>query len=103
MSVPAPSSWPQHHLAYVEWFSKPLPSSKNAGHGLFSVTKSADSEGNPSGGIVSLSEIRQTCMLVPDYFSRERPLSWSSILALDQCKKFLINPFQSQYSYMTIY
>ncbi|THU83166.1 hypothetical protein K435DRAFT_971672 [Dendrothele bispora CBS 962.96] len=63
----APQYWPRTHLAYVEWFSQPTVSST---HGLPTTSRSTDSNGRPMGAVIPLSDIRQTCMLTPDFAAK---------------------------------
>jgi hypothetical protein len=55
--------------------------------------------------IIPISNIRQCCMLVPDF--DELPpgagQSWTSSNVLDKADSFLINNWQSMYSYRTLY
>ncbi|KAF9064711.1 hypothetical protein BDP27DRAFT_1230085 [Rhodocollybia butyracea] len=99
LEEPAPSNWPRTPLAYITWFShfKSGPDSKN---GMCHVKPSA-LNGIPQGGIISLSDIRQSCMLVPS--SNEWSRSWISDNILDECPSFFVNNFQSKYTYQTIY
>jgi hypothetical protein len=100
------TSWPRTHFAYVEWFSQPLRIT--TAHGLPSISKSRDIKGQPMGAVVPLSDIRQTCMLTPDFTARstlEKLEAWGKnpTLVQKECEKFLVNPYQSLYSFQTVY
>ncbi|KAF9017031.1 hypothetical protein BDP27DRAFT_1251605, partial [Rhodocollybia butyracea] len=89
-------------LAYVTWFSrfKSVPDSKN---GMYRVQPSVSaSNGTPQGEIIPLSDIRQSCMLVPSSSDWEGN-GWTSDNILDKCPAFFVNNFQSKYTYQTIY
>ncbi|KAJ3968323.1 hypothetical protein EV361DRAFT_777217, partial [Lentinula raphanica] len=69
--------------------------------GMYRVEPSISSNGIPHGAIIPLSDIRQSCMLVPGKSSWDR--SWNSDNILDECSSFFVNNLQSKYSYQTIY
>ncbi|KAJ3753700.1 hypothetical protein EV360DRAFT_53021 [Lentinula raphanica] len=98
--VKVPAHWPQEHLGYVTWFTRFKPSPDPA-TGMYRVEPSISSNGIPHGAIIPLSDIRQSCMLVPGKSSWDR--SWNSDNILDECSSFFVNNLQSKYSYQTIY
>ena len=59
-----PAAWPKEPLVYIEWYSR-LKNTAEADHGMYMISKSNDIQGLPSGSIVALSAIRQSCMLIP--------------------------------------
>ncbi|KAF9058791.1 hypothetical protein BDP27DRAFT_1240267, partial [Rhodocollybia butyracea] len=100
----APPNWPKAEtpLAYVTWFSqfKSVLDSKN---GMYRVQPSVSaSNGTPQGEIIPLSDIRQSCMLVPSSSDWEGN-GWTSDNILDKCPAFFVNNFQSKYTYQMIY
>jgi hypothetical protein len=97
------------HLAYVEWYSLITSSGSKHGDGLWSISKSKDTRGQPMGAIVPLNQIRQTCMLTPDFSAKtltsEKLDRWAKdpSLVSKECEKFRVNPYQSLHSFQTIY
>jgi hypothetical protein len=98
-----PAFWPNQVLAYIEWYT-PLSLSKadQATHNMVSVQKA---EGAQSWSIVPLSNIRQSCMLIPKFnkHTSSSQASWTSDTVLDSASSFLINNWTSIYSYQTLY
>jgi hypothetical protein len=101
---PLPSSWPNGPLAYVEWYSI-LSSAAHTHHGnMYFVKKvTANRQTHISGAIVSLSNIRQSCMLFPLFPENDVPQDWNSANVLDLCSTFLVNNWSSKYAYQTIW
>lgn len=101
---PLPSYWPNAcPLAYVTWFTKPsLTAAAKATHNLVSVSKQL-SQGAPAWSIIPLCNIRQSCMLVPDFKKTPRSVWDTSDSVLDTCTHFFVNNWASLYSYQTIY
>lgn len=92
----APPNWPKAETP----LAKSVPDSKN---GMYHVQPSVSaSNGTPQGEIIPLSDIRQSCMLVPSSSDWEGN-SWTSNNILDKCPAFFVNNFQSKYTYQTIY
>ena len=56
-----------------------------------------------SGAVVPLSEIRQSCMLIPKYKDARAEGDWTSANVLDKCSSFVINNWQHMYAYQTIW
>ena len=52
--------------------------------------------------VIPLSNIRQGCMLFPDFTQGVRS-DWSSKNVLDLGQTFFLNNWQSKYTYQTIY
>lgn len=106
--MPAPTSWPTGPLAYIELYSKPA-SAAHQHHGMYPVTPWQDSSGNRRGAIISLTNIRQSCMLVPVFPKpdaadvHEFYETWTYENVLDKAKSFVINNHLNMYSYQTIY
>ncbi|KAJ3792210.1 hypothetical protein GGU11DRAFT_693789 [Lentinula aff. detonsa] len=61
---PAPLEWPKDPLAYVTWFT-PFRALPNDATGMYRVQPAKDSKGQVQGSIISLTDIRQSCMLTP--------------------------------------
>ncbi|KAI5895723.1 uncharacterized protein SCHCODRAFT_02620197 [Schizophyllum commune H4-8] len=78
-----------------------------AAHGFFLVDKMPRlRDGFTPGTIKSLANIRQICMLTPSYGTRldiSSQASWTSDNVLDECDRFLLNNFQSMYTYKTLW
>ncbi|KAJ3766835.1 hypothetical protein FB446DRAFT_653164, partial [Lentinula raphanica] len=96
----APDCWPRDLLAYVTWYSRFKPAPDKA-TGMYRVEPAVASNGIPQGAIIPLSNIRQSCMLVPGRTSWER--NWKSEDVLDKCSNFFVNNLQTKYTYQTIY
>lgn len=84
-------------LAYIEWYSK-LKTNSEKNSGMYKLRQLDPVEGI----IVPLVNIRQGCMLHPD-FGAGVESDWKSKNILDECKTFYINNWQSKYTYQTIY
>ena len=52
--------------------------------------------------VIPLANIRQGCMLFPDFTQGVQP-DWNSKNVLDLGRTFFVNNWQSKYSYQTIY
>ncbi|KAJ3765102.1 hypothetical protein FB446DRAFT_655721, partial [Lentinula raphanica] len=98
--VKAPSNWPQEPLAYVTWYTRFKPAPDQA-TGMYRVEPAIASNGMPQGAIIPLSNVRQSCMLVPGRTSWDR--NWNSENILDECSSFFVNNLQTKYTYQTIY
>jgi len=102
----APEEWKNYMgvpLAFVEWYSK-FKDSPNTDTLMYAVDK-LEQEGVPrQADIIPVANIRQCCMLTPNVSSKTNwETDWESSNILDQCKKFLVNNFQSKYAFGTIY
>ncbi|TRM57623.1 hypothetical protein BD626DRAFT_514014 [Schizophyllum amplum] len=103
---PAPSTWPKGPLAYVEWFS-PSRHPRSA-HNFFMVSSLPVNGRDHAvpGAIIPLANIRQSCMLTPLYGTRldiASQAQWTSDNVLDHCNDFLVNNWQSMYTYKTVW
>ncbi|KAL0563974.1 hypothetical protein V5O48_018083 [Marasmius crinis-equi] len=102
-SFTAPKSWPTYPLAYVEWYTKPMRSIHERDlHGFYSVSKAyGPDKTTPQWSFIPLCNIRQTCMLIPNF--KKSPLSdeWTSQNVLDKADHFFVNNRQSVPRYKT--
>ena len=98
----APSAWPKYPLAYVEWYTTFTPTANNV-DGMYRVSPAKDAHGRQQGSVIPLTDIRQSCMLSPNYGNASPPAHWTSSNVLDECQSFLVNNFQSKYAFQTIY
>lgn len=96
----APAAWPRHHLAYIEWFQN-LGPNPDPIHGMFVVRKYVTQ--NSQFSILSLAKIRQACMLFPYFGKNSPPKDWKSSTTLDLSTSFLLNNWQSLYTYQTLW
>ncbi|KAG1787961.1 uncharacterized protein HD556DRAFT_1245932 [Suillus plorans] len=95
-------AWTKDPLAYVEWYAPLKPAAEDY-YELYTVKKPLLSlDGSLPGRVISLSSIRQTCQLVPN-FGRTVPIDWTSDNVLDKCDSFLLNCFTSKYAYQTLW
>ena len=92
--------YPRYPLAHIEWYKK-LKSSPEEVHRMYQVQK----PGEIQGVILPVVQIRQGCMLLPDFcqLPTSRTDYWSSDSVLDACDSFFLNHWQSRYSYQTLY
>ncbi|KIK49782.1 hypothetical protein GYMLUDRAFT_183639 [Collybiopsis luxurians FD-317 M1] len=97
---PAPPEWPREPLAYITWFTR-FKSSPDKATGMYRVEPAADAKGMLLGSIISLSDIRQGCMLTPSKANWDS--AWNTDNILDNCDSFFVNNLQSKYAYQTIY
>ncbi|KIY61622.1 hypothetical protein CYLTODRAFT_362598, partial [Cylindrobasidium torrendii FP15055 ss-10] len=96
---------PKVPLAYVQWYTAPrLTDRIRAIHNMPSVKKALSSDGvTPAWSIIPLSNIRQSCMLFPD-FGRTPVSVWDTDnCVLDTCSDFLVNNWLSLFTYQTVY
>ena len=98
----SPESWPKILLAYIEWYSKQKPKADEYTC-MYSIESKQNLEGIPPGAIISVSEIRQSCMLIPKYEDLKNKSEWTSTNILDECSSFFINNGQHRYAYQTIW
>ena len=62
--------------------------------------------GVPQGKIVPLSQIRQSCQLIPAFPSGARgtvPMDWTPENVLDKAAKLLLNNMAGTYAYQTLW
>lgn len=93
--------WPKEPLAYIEWYS-PLNSAAEKNHLMYSVKKAMRPDGSPSGIVIPLTSIRQSCMLFPTYGS-SMDKTWTTTNVLDKCSSFLLNNWLDLYTYKTVW
>jgi hypothetical protein len=93
---PLGSKYPKEPLAYIEWYSKLQRA--EAYHGMYKIKPLESREGI----VVPLTQIRQGCMLFPD-FTSGRNSAWTSENVLDLSSAFFVNNWQSSYTYQTIW
>ena len=70
---------------------------------MYSIKSTWNLEGVPLGAVIPVSEIRQSCMLIPKYENSESEGEWTSTNVLDKCLSFFINNWQYKYAYQTIW
>ncbi|KAF9521723.1 hypothetical protein CPB83DRAFT_801223 [Crepidotus variabilis] len=98
-----PSAWPKDHLVYIEWYQN-LARDPHGVNGMYTVRKySPTSKSHFS--IISLSQIRQGCMLIPMFGKKGSwpQKEWTTSRVLDEANVFLLNNWQSIYSYQTLW
>lgn len=91
-------------LAYIEWYTRFAPAADKH-HNMYSVTVSPQrSDGTRQGAIVPLSQIRQSCHLIPHFDKvNSIPRSWTSETVLDLSSHFWLNNWASLYAYQTLW
>lgn len=103
----APVYWPRTPLAYIEWYTAPsLTVQQQKVHNMASVHKPPlQADGCLPWSIIPLTNIRQSCMLSPNFSSSSSnsQSSWTSTNILDSAPSFLVNNWTSVYTYKTIY
>ncbi|KAJ3728260.1 hypothetical protein C8R42DRAFT_571707 [Lentinula raphanica] len=102
---PSPSWWPTSVLAYVEWYSAPSQTPlEQKSHNMTTVHKLPLIDGITPWSIVPLSNIIQSCMLMPRYNKQNLDrATWTSSNVLDKATHFLVNNWSSLYTYKTLY
>ncbi|KAF5364863.1 hypothetical protein D9757_012750 [Collybiopsis confluens] len=99
--APPPGNWPKEPLAYVTWYSR-FKRAPDKATGMYRLEPALDSHRQPQGAIISLSDIRQGCMLVPARTQWEE--QWTAQNVLDQCSSFFVNNLQRPYGMLpTLY
>ena len=103
----APKEWPTQPLAYVEWYTRQGTLADKT-HGMYKVFPAYDSQGRQQGSIIPLSNIRQSCMLIPVFpkprTQKDQNLEgWTPGNVLDKAKAFLINNFLDLYTFQTVW
>lgn len=98
------SHWSTDPLAYVEWYTKFSPSPPND-HKMYTLSvPPLRQDGTRPGKIIPLSQIRQSCQLIPHYDTYNTvPRHWTSENILDTCKIFWLNNWTSLYAYQTLW
>lgn len=103
-SFPLPPYVPRTPLAYVRWFkTEPTTPRERKSHRMIAVTKESLESGKPCYSIIPLSNIRQSCMLIPYFEVNNVRGAWVSDSILNTVNTFVINNWQSLYTYRTIY
>lgn len=72
-------------------------------HNMPAVRKAFMPDGQPQWSIIPLSNIRQSCMLFPNYKKTEVSIWDTKDCILDTCTDFRVNNFLSLYTYQTVY
>ena len=103
----APKEWPTEPLAYIEWYRRQA-SIADKTHGMYKISASYDTQGRGQGSIISLSNIRQSCMLIPIFPKPQTPEAkklenWTPDNVLDEATSFLINNFLDLYTFQTVW
>jgi hypothetical protein len=101
---PSPSHWPKTPLAYVQWYTS-LKSTGEPNHNMYKIKRLYRADGSPAMSIISLTSIRQSCMLIPLFDQSTFPENdnWTTENILDECQTFLINNWRNMYTYKTIW
>lgn len=106
VEYPHPEHWPSHPLAYIHWYTRPVLRGNAAStHNLPQLEKAFDAAGNPIYSIIPLSNIRQSCMLIPNFKESVTPRHvWDTDdSVLDTCTHFYVNNWLNLYTYRTVY
>ncbi|KAJ7896871.1 hypothetical protein B0H13DRAFT_1623692 [Mycena leptocephala] len=99
----APLHWPKTCLAYVEWFSA-FKSMHEDNHDMYAISVSPRrANGFSHASIVSLTDIRQTCQLFPNFGRNDVAPAWTTDNVLDLYNTFFINNWASLYAYQSIW
>ncbi|KAH8108645.1 hypothetical protein DFH11DRAFT_1516581, partial [Phellopilus nigrolimitatus] len=94
---------PEEHLAFVEWFTRPRAEPDTASK-LYEVRKQKEiGTGELTGQIISLTEIRHSVQLVPNFGHSRANQSWKPSNVLDDCESFYINNMGSLHTYQSVY
>lgn len=101
----APANWPKNPLAYVEWYSAPTLTTSNAAiHNMYSVKKAfRPSDQTPLWSIIPLTNVRQSCMLYPNFKRCPVEEDWTTGNILDKADEFLISNWLNLYTYRTVW
>jgi hypothetical protein len=96
----SPATWPKVPLAYIEWYAPLLPNPDKY-HGMYTVRKQMTKE--PQYSIIPISNIRQSCMLIPNFGKSWPKEEWTSDTVLDKANSFLLNNWQSLFAYQSLW
>ncbi|KAH9916351.1 uncharacterized protein B0H18DRAFT_884910 [Fomitopsis serialis] len=103
---PAPAWWPQEPLAYVEWYNR-FARAPDLVHLMYAVGKAPRrADGLPQGKIIPLSQVRQSCHLIPHYPVGSQgavPVDWTSENVLEKAASFHLNNWGGTYAYQTLW
>ena len=100
MQVASPAIWPKEPLAYIEWYQTLLPNPDKY-HGMYVIRKRHSL--HPQCSIIPTTNIRQSCMLFPNFGKESPPKEWKSDTVLDLAPSFFLNNWQSLYSYQSLW
>lgn len=91
-------------IAYVEWYTRFSPSA-HSDHKMYNLSiPPARQDGTRQGKIIPLSQIRQTCHLIPHYDAYHKvPTHWTADNVLDHSRSFWLNNWCSLYDYQTLW
>ena len=91
-------------LAYVEWYTK-FTLSADKYHNMYTLAlPPTRTDGTKQGAIISLSQIRQACHLIPHYDKHlVIPRTWTTDNVLDLSGHFWLNNWASLYAYQTLW
>lgn len=75
---------------------------------MYKVSQEKDNQGRPRGAIIPLTNIRQSCMLIPVFpkpgtQAANSLHSWNPDNALNQGTTYVLNNYLNMYSFQTIY
>ncbi|KAJ8074583.1 hypothetical protein PM082_015486 [Marasmius tenuissimus] len=100
-SFKAHKSWLTYPLAYIEWYSKATKTPhKHDLHEFSSVSKAyGQDKVTPQWSIIPLCNIRQTCMLLPNFKKSPQEGDWTSGNVLDKAEHYFTNHLQSVQRY----
>ena len=98
--IPSPAVWPKENLAYVEWYQLLQPN-PDMNHGMYVVRK--PSSASAQCDIISITNIRQSCMLIPNFDKDSPEQNWKSDTVLDVATSFFLNNFQNLYAYQSLW
>ena len=87
---------PPTHLAYVEWFS-PIPTTPDSNSLLYKVSRLVQN-GWCVASVITVDSILSSVHLLPHF--REDAPSWNTILVLELCHSFYINPFSDRDNFL---
>jgi len=100
LQTPSPATWPKETLAYVEWY-QPLQPNPDMNHGMYIVRK--PNSASAQCDIIPITNIRQGCMLIPNFGKDSPERNWKSDTVLDVASSFLLNNWQSLYAYQSLW
>ena len=90
------------HLAYVEWYTAPMLTIQQQNiHNMATVSKGPPIQnGHCLWSIIPLSNIRQSCMLTPNFalVPISDQSSWTTLNILDTAPSFFVNNWSSIYT-----
>lgn len=87
------------HLAYIEWFTRPMTVEPNSR--MYPISRMKDDKGYV-GAVVEIESIVRPCQLFPRYGCIVNK-NWHSASVLQQTDRFFINNFADNLTYQTVY